>query len=164
MRCWVIFYCIFDGTYVHIIGLKAPWNYSDQLITSVLLCEGPKPNICMNSGFLDPWTPYLLIWLHQITSNNIRQYMDIFLRNEIFAYLGFIFCQVWKRQALTNDEDPFHEIFKTMDMRPISIKKHEWNFANIVQVSITKHTMSFLKFWNFDIFGINILWTPGAPK
>ena len=30
-----------------------------------------------------------------------------------------------------------------MDMGPISIKKHEWNFANMVHMSITKHKMFF---------------------
>ena len=29
----------------------------------------------------------------------------------------------------------------------MSIKKHEWHFANMVQVSITKHKMAF---WNFE--------------
>ena len=38
-----------------VIGLKAPGNYSDQFCFHkilILLCEGPKPNISMISGFL----------------------------------------------------------------------------------------------------------------
>ena len=38
-------------------------NYSEQFRSdeiSVLLCEGPKPNICMNSGFLSPREPLFM--------------------------------------------------------------------------------------------------------
>ena len=44
-----------------------------------------------------------------------------------------------------------------MDMGPISIKKHEWDFANKVQLSITKHKMTFLEFGSFHNFGIDNL-------
>ena len=40
-----------------IIGLKVPGNYSDKFWfnrKSILLCEGPKPQNSMISGFLDP--------------------------------------------------------------------------------------------------------------
>ena len=45
------------GKYVYMIGLKAPWNYSDQFWfnkISILLCEGPKPPTPMISSFMDP--------------------------------------------------------------------------------------------------------------
>ena len=31
-----------------------------------------------------------------------------------------------------DDEDPLNKISQIMDLRPISIKKHEWIFANMV--------------------------------
>ena len=42
-------------------------------------------------------------------------------------------CQFWKRQASNNDEGPLNKISKIMEMRPISIQKHEWIFANVDQ-------------------------------
>ncbi len=47
-------------------------------------------------------------------------------------------------------------------MRPIFIKKHEWYFANMVPISIAKHTMTF---WNLEFVVIlgSICWV-GAPK
>ena len=45
------------------MGLKALGNYSDQFWSnkiSVLLCEGPKPQNSMISGFLDPYYPLLM--------------------------------------------------------------------------------------------------------
>ena len=47
-----------------------------------------------------------------------------------------MFCQIWKRRAPTNDEDLSNKIFRKMDMKPISIKKHECLFANTVPISI----------------------------
>ena len=82
------------------------------------------------------------------------------------ACKNFIFCQFWKRRAQRNDEDPFNKIFKIMDMRPISIKKHEWNFANMVPRSTTKHKMTFFN-WIFQMLVIlgSILCDPwGGPK
>ena len=35
---------------------------------------------------------------------------------------------------------------KIWDMRPISTRKHEWNFANTVPISTTKHKMDFVDF------------------
>ena len=52
------------GKFIEIIGLKAPGNYSASSWSynlSILFCEGPKPNISMNFGFLDPGNPYLWI-------------------------------------------------------------------------------------------------------
>ena len=44
-------------------------------------------------------------------------------------------------------------MMKILDMRPISSKKHEWNFANVAPISISKHKMScsefcFLQLWD----------------
>ena len=54
-----------------------------------------------------------------------------------------MFCQFWIRRAPKNDEDPFNIVSKIMDMRPVSIKKHEWNFADMVQmVALKKISLS----------------------
>ena len=61
--------------YVEIIGLKAPGNYSDQLWFNeilVLLCEGPKRNISMISGFGIPGAAYLWILKYPITSQLLQ--------------------------------------------------------------------------------------------
>ena len=58
--------------YVEIISLKAPGNYSASFRsnkTLVLLCEGPKPNISMISGFLDPWDLWILLHQNTILQN-----------------------------------------------------------------------------------------------
>ena len=66
-------------------------------------------------------------------------------------------CQLGKRRAPTNSEESFNEISKIMDMRPMSIKKHECIFANIVPISITKHKMCLFAFSKFDNFGVIFL-------
>ena len=56
-------------------------------------------------------------------------------------------CQFWKRQAPKNPEDPSNEIFKILNMGPISIKKHEWIFAIMIPISISEHKKcQFLEF------------------
>ena len=57
------FFCDFYGTYVSIIGLKAPGNCSGSFWSneiSVLLCEGPKPPNSMISNFLSPGEPLFI--------------------------------------------------------------------------------------------------------
>ena len=44
----------------------------------------------------------------------------------------------WKRRAPENPEESFNGIFKILDMRSICIEKHEWHFANMVPIPITK--------------------------
>ena len=66
-------------------------------------------------------------------------------------------CRFWQKRTPKNDETPSTKISQIMDIRPISIKKHEWNFPKMVQVSITKHKMTFwgtLKFCNLGILKI----------
>ena len=65
----------FHGKYVYIMGLKALGKYSDQFWSneiSVLLCEGPKLNIFMISGFLTPGGRPLFIDLK--IPNYFKQY------------------------------------------------------------------------------------------
>ena len=54
------------------------------------------------------------------TSNHIRTHIGLFLKNTNFADMDFTFCQIWKRRAPTNDEDPSKKLFKILNMRPIS--------------------------------------------
>ena len=60
---FVAIFGLFYGKDGQRIGLKALGNYSDQFWsnkTPILLCEGPKPNISMTSGFFTPWSPVLM--------------------------------------------------------------------------------------------------------
>ena len=45
----------------------------------------------------------------------------------------------WKGRAPQNDEGSSKKILETLDMRPISVRNHEWNFANMVPISTTKY-------------------------
>ena len=75
------------------ISLKTPGVYLDQFWSdkiSVLLCEGPKPNISMISGFLSPGEPLS-------TDLNIPKYfkkyknnMETFSENIIFINLKLL--------------------------------------------------------------------------
>ena len=62
------------------MGLKAPGNYLDQFWSDkilVLLCEGPKPQKSMISGFVEPLGT--LIYGFRYTKrliNNIREIME----------------------------------------------------------------------------------------
>ena len=66
---------------------------------------------------------------------NIRKYMGTSLKSIMFAYLDFKKCQIWKRRAPKNDEDPSKNFLEILNIGPISIKKHEWIFANMVPIS-----------------------------
>ena len=67
----------------------------------------------------------------------MKQKNIIKLLKILFKYISTIKlsnkCQLWKRRAPKNDEDPSNQIFKIMDMGPISIKKNEWIFPNMVK-------------------------------
>ena len=72
----------------------------------------------------------------KVYGNNLSKYY--------FRIYVFHFCQFWKRRAPTNDEDPSNEIFKILNMEPIFIKNHEWMFANMAPISLSKHKIAFL--------------------
>ena len=81
-----VIFGIFFGNYVQIIGLKGG-NYSASFWStriSVLSCEGPKPNISMISGFLNPWSPVFMVYYSKNTSKNIRKYMGTSSTNIAF--------------------------------------------------------------------------------
>ena len=82
-------------------------------------------------------------------SKHIRRCMETFLKHIVFAYMYFQFCHFVKGWAPKHPEYPSNEIQKISDMRPISVKEHEWLFANIIPIFITKHTRS-----NFIVWGI----------
>ena len=56
-----------------------------------------------------------------------------------------------ERMGRTIDEESFNEILKVFDMRPISTRKREWNFVNMVPICITKQNWSLgiWESWNF---------------
>ena len=123
---------------------KSPGNQSDQFWSnqiSVSLCEEPKPNMSMIPGFLDLWDPLFIDLnirkiLHDIWENIGKHWKN--LRSVLPKC-----CQYLKRWASKNGEDPSNNISKAMDTGPISIKKHEWMFANMVSIPIAKHTKDF---------------------
>ena len=77
-----------------------------------------------------------------------------------------LFLHIWTSTRLSilektgteNEEDPFNKISKITDMRPISIKIHEWMFANMVDQKRLVNHMAFikksLKLWNIGIWEI----------
>ena len=73
-------------------------------------------------------------------------------------------CQFGKRRAPKNPKESSNEISKIMDMKPRSIKKHEWNVANMVPISITKHNMFFGIWGILGSSGINILENVGQQQ
>ena len=65
---------------------------------------------------------------------------------DIFETCGFLlrnlgilgtskFWQFWKRRAPKKDEDPLNQILEILDMRSISSRKHDMNFANMVRTN-----------------------------
>ena len=54
--------------------------------------------------------------------------------------------QIWKRPALTNDADPSNKISEILDMRLISIKKHEWKFGKSFKMLKDRDFFKVLKF------------------
>ena len=106
---------------------------------------------------------YLWPLLFQHTSKNIRKYMGASFKIIIFTHMDFMFCQFGKRRAPQNDEDPSNIISKFMDMRPISIKKHEWIFANMVDQKILAYHRVFME-KEFKIVDSWNSWKSGNSK
>ena len=114
----------------------------------------------------DPETPYLSPKIPEKTEENSMG--DIFgkqysshgniLDHFYFSYLSILEIQVFVncgRRAPTIPEESFNEMLKVLDMRSISIKKHEWSLANMLPMSITTHKM-FLVISNIPNFGHHI--------
>ena len=99
------------------------------------------------------------------TLQKIQVQRPIHLWKILFSYLNILEIQKivhsGKGGGRKVPNNRLMEILKILDMRPISSKKHEWYFANIVPISITKHKMAFGNFELFGNFGINILESPG---
>ena len=91
----------------------------------------------------------------------MKKYMGTSLTYIIFTYLDFVFCQFWKRRAPNNDEDPFNEILKILDMGPISIWKHEMFLGEYVSSKICK--LPDINFPNNSFFE-SLLLNSGGPK
>ena len=79
-----------------------------------------------------------ILWflLYKNTSTKTRKYMGAYLKHICLHIWTTQKCQIWKRQAPKNDEDPSNQIFKILNMGPISIKKHEWIFLSMGPISI----------------------------
>ena len=88
------------------------------------------------SPTMAPYTPFFITKTFQKVQEQILKHFE-----------RLIFCRFWRQWAPTNPEESFNEISKIMDMRPISMKKHEWIFANMVPISTTKHKMIFSELW-----------------
>ena len=88
----------------------------------------------------------------QNISKNTRKIWRIF-ENIMFTYMDLTKCQFWKRRAPGNDEDPSEQIFKILDMRSISIKKHSF-FPNTVAISISKNSSNFVLLFLFIFYFI----------
>ena len=87
--------CIFlRYLYGNVICLKAPGNYSDQFWCnkiSILLHEGPKPNISMISGCLSPGEPLFM-------DLNILKYFTN-CKNKLKTVFGkYYFCKSMKQE------------------------------------------------------------------
>ena len=95
----------------------------------------------MISGLSDPWNPVLI---HFTLPKYFKKYMKNHgdLLETYFPYLRLGNQKKWhllKRRAPENPEDPFNKMSQIMDMRAISIIKHELFVANMVPRSTTKH-------------------------
>ncbi len=44
-----------------------------------------------------------------------------------------------EKTGAENDEDPFNEFLKILDMGSISTRKHEWDFGSMGLISTRKH-------------------------
>ena len=112
--------------------------------------------ILINSGLIKSWFCYVrdqnstFPWFLDLWGLG-NPYLGILIFEKGYCYVSGLptICRFLKRRAPRNPEESFDEISKIMEMRPISIKKHEGIFANIGPISITKHKMTLLKFWCF---------------
>ena len=86
----------------------------------------------MNSGFLSPRESLFMdLDIPKYLKTFKNHYGDIFENH--FCYTSQIWehkkmtisDQTWKRRAQKNDEDPSKNISEILDMRSLSIKKHE---------------------------------------
>ena len=91
---------------------------------------------------LVPYTPYL----SPKHFNNHEENPQTSSTNIIFAYLDFQhFVNFGKDGHREIPKNRLMKAPKIIDVRPRSIKKHEWIFANMVPTSITKHKMNILQ-------------------
>ena len=75
-----------------------------------------------------------------------QENMETSLKQYYFSYLNILDfptnCQFGKRRAPKHPEESYNEMLRIMNLRSISIKKHEWFFANMVPISTTKHKVA----------------------
>ena len=77
---------------------------------SALLCEAPKPQTSMISGFADPWEPAFMELNIPKTLKKHERQDGILFENSIFVNLEMfghpVVYRFGRRGAPTNDEDP----------------------------------------------------------
>ena len=150
----VDFSCILIEFYIFGVLIIPKW-----LITvpgHIPILFGSFLELQQNSPNLDPYTPYLS---PETLQKILHELHNIFTKY-YFAYLNTLepknVPNKLKRRGSTNPQESSNEILKILDMKPISIKKHECMFAIMVAVSTQN-----IK-WQVWIFrccnlGINIL-------
>ena len=97
---------------MEIIGLKAPGNYSGKIVRFAYGRTKKPPFLWFQDFWRLPWLPKPIMLISGETTG----------------------CQFWDRRDPENDEDPFKNFLKTLNMTSICIKKHEVDF--------------FVNFWN----------------
>ena len=79
------------------------------------------------------------------------------LSMHITKFRAYRFLEISEKTGTEHDEESSKTILNILDMRPTSVKKHEWDFANMLPISSTKHKMTFLNLGIWVISG-SIFW------
>ena len=88
---------------------------------------------CLNVS-RSPKTIYFYFWIHQDTQTKSIKPPGTFSKYYLYKSQNFgnPCCQFSKRRAPNNPDDPFNKTLEILDMVPISIKKHEMEFWEIL--------------------------------
>ena len=103
--------------------------------------------------------PFLCWHLFNNTRNIWEHIKNIFPYPEFWKPANVNFG---KDAGPTNPKESCNEILKILDMGSISIKRHEWLFANRVPKAITKHKLTFWIFWILVVWGSMKIRKPGG--
>ena len=110
-----------------ILGSKAPGNSPVSFLSNkilVILCEGPKPNISMISGFLTPGGP---LSMDSNIPTYVQKYAKIWkrVRTYYFCKSGNLECwKCWKVRV------PNFVDFRNLIFEILKIKRMIWEFGN----------------------------------
>ena len=120
--------------------MKAPGNYLDQIWSnkiSVLLCEEPKPNISMISGFLRPGEPLFIEFI-------IPNYFNIIRKTWKHVWL---FLQIWESTQLKILETLCTELLESFVI---------WNFENSKIRTFENCDLGNVKIWKLETGELSI--------